>query len=103
MLRRARYCDSTSPRFDPTAAAAGRSTCSRTPFDSPLLAEPTAGVPVPAILRRVERDDDLVSLAGPYLVVAPRAAVGLLRLVRLHVTDFNLVVRHRGSAAHSTS
>jgi hypothetical protein len=37
-------------------------------------------------------DDDLVALGGPDLVVAARAAVGLLRLIRLHMTNVDVVV-----------
>ena len=60
-------------------------------------------------------DDDLVALAGPDLVVASGAAVGLLGLVRLDVADLDAGVviavgvgpvvlgGHRGNAAHSTS
>jgi hypothetical protein len=62
---------------------------------------------MPPIVGRVERDDDLVSLAGSDLVVAARTAVRLVGLVGLDVPDFDLVARpverHRGSAAHNTS
>lgn len=44
-------------------------------------------MPVPAVLRGVERDDHLVTLSGPDLVIAPRAPVGLDGLVRLHVAN----------------
>src|SRR5690242_18021298 len=71
---------------------------------------PAAGVPVPAIVGRVERDHDLVSLAGADLVVATRTAVRLVGLVRLHVPHFDaarlgpvVLARHRGNAAHNTS
>ena len=91
----------------PTAGAAGRSTCSKPRSErarataargpAALLAVPAAGVPVPARLRVVVRDDDLVALAGPDLVVAARAAVRLHRLVRLHVADLDRVGSSSGS------
>jgi hypothetical protein len=54
-----------------------------------LLAVPAAGVPVAAVLGRIERDHDFVALTGTDLVVAARAAVRLLGLVRLHVPDID--------------
>src|SRR5437870_2761991 len=76
-----------------------------------LLAVPAARVPVAAFLGLGGRDDDLVALAGPDLVVASGAAICLLGLVRLDVADLDArvfvsigvgpVVRgsHRGRAA----
>ena len=50
---------------------------------------PAAAVPVPAFVGLVGRHHDLVAFAHPDLVVAARAAVGLLRFVRLHVTHLD--------------
>jgi 2-(1,2-epoxy-1,2-dihydrophenyl)acetyl-CoA isomerase len=47
---------------------------------------------VPPVVRRRSRDDDLVTFTDPDLVVAPRAPVGLLGFVRLHVPDVDAVV-----------
>ena len=72
-------------------------------------------MPVPPILGRVERDDDLMPFSGADLVVAPGAAVRLVGLVRLHVPHLDparlvtlvvgpvVLATHRGNAAHSTS
>jgi len=66
-----------------------------------------------SILGGGTRDDDLVTLAGPYLVIATRTAIALLGPVRLHVAYldarvvFAVVVgpvvggTHRGTAAHA--
>jgi hypothetical protein len=55
-------------------------------------------------IRRVDRHDDLVALAGTDLVIATGAAVHLRRLVRLHVPDLELVVgRHDPNTAHAMS
>jgi len=60
-------------------------------------------MPVPAVFGPVVRNDDLVALAGPDLVVAPGAAVGLLRFVRLDVADVDFVVGFRPAVrAHAT-
>src|SRR5260221_13645449 len=69
---------------------------------------------MPPILRRGIRDDDLVALAGPDLVITPRTAVALLGPVRLHVPDLDpgvvfavigpaVLGVHRGMAAHATN
>jgi hypothetical protein len=64
---------------------------------------PATAVPVPAVLGPVTRNDDLVALAGPDLVVATGAAVGLLRFIRLHVADVDVVVGFRPAVrAHAT-
>ena len=62
---------------------------------------------MPAILGRVARHHDLVTLAGPDLVIAAGTAIRLVGLVRLHVPHLDLVVvvgkHQRGNAAHNTS
>jgi hypothetical protein len=52
---------------------------------------PARRVPVPAQIGRVAWHDDLVSFAFADLVIASGAAVGLRRLVRMHVADFDVV------------
>lgn len=57
-----------------------------------------------AVLRRADGDDDLVTEARQDLVVATRAAVGLHRLVGLHVADLDVgFVRVHPNSAHATS
>ena len=56
---------------------------------------PAAAVPVAAILRVVAGNDDLVALSGPDLVVAARAAIGLVGFVGLDVADVDVVVGFR--------
>ena len=70
---------------------------------------------MPPVLRCRGGNDDFMTLAGPDLVVASGAPIGLLGLVWLHVAniDADLFVSvgvgpvvlgsHRGRAAHSTS
>jgi hypothetical protein len=58
--------------------------------------------------RRGARHDDFVAFAGPDLVVAAGTAIRLHRFIRLDVPHVDRVeiivdVRHRGSAAHTTS
>ena len=65
---------------------------------------------MPPIFGGGERDHDLVALARTDLVVATRAPVRLVGLVRLHVPYLDpaalgpvVLAVHRGNAAHSTS
>jgi hypothetical protein len=53
---------------------------------------------VAAILGRVERHHDLVTLTRADLVVAARAPIRLHRFVRLHVSHADVVQRRHGSA-----
>ena len=56
-------------------------------------------MPVPSVLGRVGRHHHFVADPGGDLMVAPRAAVGLDRLVRLHVADLDRTVG-RAPGAH---
>ena len=61
------------------------------------------------VLGRLARHDDLVTLAGPDLVIAVRTPIRPHCFVRLDVADVDTVIglgprmTHRGHAAHSTS
>jgi hypothetical protein len=58
---------------------------------------PATAVPVPSFLGLLAGDDDLVTLAGPDLVVAAGAAVGLVGFVGLDVSHVDAVVGFRPS------
>jgi hypothetical protein len=58
-------------------------------------------VPVPAQIGRVAWHDDFVPFAFADLVVATGAAVGLRRLVRMHVANFDVVGCGHGASDDS--
>ena len=58
---------------------------------------PATAVPVPSLFGSLPGDDDFVALAGPDLVVASGAAVGLVCFVGLDVPHVDAVVGFRPS------
>jgi hypothetical protein len=58
---------------------------------------PATAVPVPSLLGLLSGNDDLVAFAGPDLVVAAGAAVGLVCFVGLDVPYVDAVVGFRPS------